>query len=131
MAKFLKDKNTYANRFPVSMKKGGKKPLVKRKPGGPISSEGPVKKPSMLQEDRGNEGWNAYIEKLKTTGVPGTKEYEMLKNQKKTLTLQKKGGSINKTAGKTTTGVVSNYKGYKGPKVKAQVAKVKKAKGKL
>lgn len=43
----------------------------------------------------------------------------------------KKGGSINKTAGKTTTGVVSNYKGYKGPKVKAQVAKVKKAKGKL
>ena len=43
----------------------------------------------------------------------------------------KKGGSINKTAGKTTTGVVSDYKGYKGPKVKAQVAKVKKAKGKL
>lgn len=43
----------------------------------------------------------------------------------------KKGGNINKTAGKTTTGVVSNYKGYKGPKVKAQVAKVKKSKGKL
>jgi len=62
MAKFLKDKNTYANKFPTSMKKGG---------------------------------------------------------------------NINKTAGKTTTGVVSNYKGYKGPKVKAQVAKVKKAKGKL
>lgn len=70
MAKFLKDKNTYANKFPVSMKTGGMK-------------------------------------KCKT------------------------GGSINKTAGKTTTGVVSDYKGYKGPKVKAQVAKVKKAKGKL
>lgn len=40
----------------------------------------------------------------------------------------KKGGSIMKTAGKTTTGVVSDYKGYKGPKVKAQVAKVKKGK---
>jgi hypothetical protein len=43
----------------------------------------------------------------------------------------KKGGSKKNNAGKTTTGVVSDYKGYKGPKVKAQVAKVKKAKGKL
>ena len=43
----------------------------------------------------------------------------------------KKGGSINKTAGKTTTGVVSDYKGYKGPKSQNPKAKVKKAKGKL
>lgn len=43
----------------------------------------------------------------------------------------KKGGSINKTAGKTTTGVVSNYKGYKGPKSQNPKAKVKKGKGKL
>ena len=43
----------------------------------------------------------------------------------------KKGGSINKTAGKTTTSVTSNYKGYKGPKSQNPKAKVKKAKGKL
>ena len=41
--------------------------------------------------------------------------------------IMKKGGSINKTAGKTTTGVISDYKGYKGPKRKTQTAKVKKA----
>lgn len=40
----------------------------------------------------------------------------------------KKGGTTG--AGKTTTGVTSNYKGYKGPKKKNPVAKVKKS-GKL
>jgi len=40
----------------------------------------------------------------------------------------KKGGSINKTAGKTTTGVISNYKGYKGPKSQNPKAKIKKGK---
>lgn len=39
-----------------------------------------------------------------------------------------KGGATG--AGKTTTGVVSNYKGYTGPKNKKPVAKVKKS-GKL
>lgn len=41
--------------------------------------------------------------------------------------IMKKGGA---TGGKTTTGVINNYKGYKGPKRKTQTAKVKKA-GKL
>lgn len=96
MAKFLKDKNTYANKFPTSMKKGGIKKYAK---GG--------------FPDLTGDGQVTQADILKGRGV------------------FKKGGSINKTAGKTTTGVVSNYKGYKGPKVKAQVAKVKKAKGKL
>lgn len=41
-----------------------------------------------------------------------------------------KGGSILKTDGKTTTGVVSNYQGFKGkPSVgKVSVAKLKKKK---
>ena len=39
-----------------------------------------------------------------------------------------KGGSIMKTAGKTTTGVVSDYKGYKGPKSQTPMAKLKKKK---
>jgi hypothetical protein len=40
----------------------------------------------------------------------------------------KKGGSINKTAGKTTTGVISDYRGYKGPKSQNPKAKIKKGK---
>lgn len=40
----------------------------------------------------------------------------------------KKGGNINKTAGKTTTGVISDYKGYKGPKSQNPKAKIKKGK---
>ena len=43
----------------------------------------------------------------------------------------KKGGSTKNNAGKTTTGVTSDYKGYKGPKSQNPKAKVKKAKGKL
>ena len=93
MAEFLKDKNTYANKFPTSMKKGGMKKYAK---GGfpDLTGDGKVTKADIL----------------KGRGV------------------FKKGGSILKTAGKTTTGVVSDYKGYKGPKVKPQVAKVKKGK---
>lgn len=86
----------YADKFPVSMKKGGMK---KYKNGG--------------FPDLTGDGEVTQADILKGRGV------------------FKKGGSINKTAGKTTTSVTSNYKGYKGPKVKAQVAKVKKAKGKL
>jgi hypothetical protein len=88
----------YADKFPVSMKKGGTKKYAKGGSSFPdLTGDGKVTKADIL----------------KGRGV------------------FKKGGSINKTAGKTTTGVVSDYKGYKGPKMKAQVAKVKKAKGKL
>ena len=96
MAKFLKDKNTYANKFPTSMKKGG---IKKYATGG--------------FPDLTGDGQVTQADVLKGRGV------------------FKKGGSINKTAGKTTTGVVSNYKGYKGPKSQNPKAKVKKAKGKL
>jgi hypothetical protein len=85
----------YANKFPVSMKKGGIKKYAKGGASFPdLTGDGKVTKADIL----------------KGRGV------------------FKKGGSINKTAGKTTTGVVSDYKGYKGPKAKAQVAKVKKSK---
>ncbi len=125
MAKFLKDKNTYANKFPTSMKKGG---IKKYRPGG----ENPVKKPAIVAENSKSGPLPIdYINQVNKEGVPGSRQYQILQNQKNALTTKKKGGSINKTAGKTTTGVVSNYKGYKGPKVKAQVAKVKKSKGKL
>lgn len=40
----------------------------------------------------------------------------------------KKGGSIMKTAGRTTTGVISDYQGYKGPKSKTPMAKLKRSK---
>ena len=37
-------------------------------------------------------------------------------------------GGIMKTAGKTTTGVISDYRGYKGPKSQNPKAKIKKGK---
>lgn len=37
-------------------------------------------------------------------------------------------GGIMKTAGKTTTGVISDYRGYKGPKSQTPMAKLKKLK---
>lgn len=74
----------------------------------------------------------AYADKFPVSLKSGGKSTKNKNMPKATMgVVLKKGGNINKTAGKTTTGVVSNYKGYKGPKVKPQVAKVKKAKGKL
>jgi hypothetical protein len=54
--------------------------------------------------------------------------------QRSVVSKYKKGGSKgvpNVGAGKTTTDVTNNYKNYKAPKNKPQVAKVKRGKGKL
>lgn len=73
----------YANKFPVSMKKGGFPDLT---------GDGKVTKKDILR-GRG---------------------------------VLKKGGSMMKTAGKTTTGVISDYRGYTGKK---QLGGIKKAIG--
>lgn len=73
----------------------------------------------------------AYADKFPVSlkrGGKSTKNKNMPKTNMIMSALLKKGGSINKTAGKTTTGVVSNYKGYKGPKSQNPKAKIKKGK---
>ena len=71
----------------------------------------------------------AYADKFPVSlksGGNSLKNKNMPKTNITMSALLKKGGSINKTAGKTTTGVVSNYKGYKGPKSQNPKSKSKK-----
>lgn len=143
----------YADKFPTSMKKGGMKKAQK---GGRISKkiEGYIKTPPEKRDQYLKKGpWrkstgpkvdplaptnpkikkmpkSKAIQNLKKGGFPDltgdgkVTRADVLKGRG----VFKKGGSIMKTAGRTTTGVISDYQGYKGPKSKTPMAKLKRSK---